>query len=358
MALKHLLRFQDLEGKVRYKYMLDNNYFKQIDCEEKACLLGWVASDAGLITEAGFEIAIYKYNTKAIKSLGSLCADMLSYNKENSIDFIIKSRIIASDLCALLKVQPGKKDNTVQLPELEEKFMWCFLRGYFEGNGHISDLNPHCRIISNSNLILEQIKDFTAIPCYINQNEICWNNNNALDFLYKIYQNAKYIMNSKYEHYLKWSLWIPGLNNDETKPEFTVKKTRADAVLPSKAHASDSGYDLTIVEKVKDYDSRTSLYTTGIKVNPGYGWYFDLVARSSIIKTGYIITNGLGIIDRTYQGEIMVALTKINSDAPDLELPNRIAQLIPRPIVHVNFTEVDDFDDTARGAGGFGSTGR
>tara|TARA_Y100000816_G_scaffold291680_1_gene283857 strand:- start:951 stop:1613 length:663 start_codon:yes stop_codon:yes gene_type:complete len=131
--------------------------------------------------------------------------------------------------------------------------------------------------------------------------------------------------------------------------------TREDAVLPSKASPSDSGYDLTLVDTHKQV-GKVTLYNTGVKVQPPYGVYFDLVPRSSIIKSGYMLANSVGIIDQGYTGEILVPLIKVDPDAPDLQLPNKIAQLIPRNWMHTNVIKVDSLEVTTRNEGGFGST--
>ncbi|MCH2111008.1 MAG: dUTP diphosphatase, partial [Polyangiaceae bacterium] len=102
---------------------------------------------------------------------------------------------------------------------------------------------------------------------------------------------------------------------------------------------------------------QTTLYGTGLIVEPPYGWYFDVVPRSSIIKTGYLLANSVGVIDRSYRGELMIPLLKIDPKAPEISLPRRIAQLIPRPIVHMPVAEVQQLGATQRGNGGFGSTG-
>ncbi|HEU5075560.1 MAG TPA: hypothetical protein VFU02_15315, partial [Polyangiaceae bacterium] len=107
---------------------------------------------------------------------------------------------------------------------------------------------------------------------------------------------------------------------------------------------------------VKRFGS-TVLYGSGIQVAPPAGWYFDVVPRSSIIKTGYIVANSVGVIDRSYRGEVMVPLVKIDPDAPELVLPARVAQMIPRPIVHMQIRAVGSAGTTQRGSGGFGSTG-
>lgn len=132
------------------------------------------------------------------------------------------------------------------------------------------------------------------------------------------------------------------------------KLLKTDAQVPVKANFNESGYDLTLLDIVKKVNNVT-LYGTGISVQPPQGWYFDLVPRSSIIKSGYMLANSVGIIDQDYTGEIMVPLIKIDDSLPDLTLPNKIVQLIPRKWYTVNFVE-DALEETKRGDGGFGST--
>ena len=129
------------------------------------------------------------------------------------------------------------------------------------------------------------------------------------------------------------------------------------AVLPSKAHASDAGLDITIISIFKTLPNGVVLYNTGLRLAPEPGYYTDLVARSSLMKTGHMLANGVGIIDCDYRGPLLVALWKFDPDAPALTLPARVAQLIPRQVVNVVVQQVDDVTETVRGAGGFGSSG-
>jgi len=139
---------------------------------------------------------------------------------------------------------------------------------------------------------------------------------------------------------------------------FKFIKTHPKAVSPSKSHKTDSGFDLTLIEKYKKYNDVT-LYNTGIKVQPPSGYYFDLVPRSSIIKSGYMLANSVGIIDQDYQGNIYVPLVKIDKTKPDLELPCRLVQLVLRKVIEVEAIEVESFEDeTKRGDGGFGSSNK
>jgi deoxyuridine 5'-triphosphate nucleotidohydrolase len=87
------------------------------------------------------------------------------------------------------------------------------------------------------------------------------------------------------------------------------------------------------------------------------GYYSEIVPRSSISKSGYMLSNSVGIIDQSYRGNIMVSLTKIDSESPDIELPFKCCQLIIRKQYYANMIEVGySFDETDRNEGGYGST--
>ncbi len=136
------------------------------------------------------------------------------------------------------------------------------------------------------------------------------------------------------------------------------KTHNENAIIPSRAGKYEVGFDLTIIEKIKDISSNTAMYDSYVSVQPPDGVYFEIVPRSSISKTGYILTNSVGIIDPSYRGTIKVVLTKIDNNAPELELPNKRFQLIPRTFFSNVFTvEISDtLSNTERGSGGFGST--
>ena len=135
-------------------------------------------------------------------------------------------------------------------------------------------------------------------------------------------------------------------------------KLNKGGVLPTRAGDDEVGFDLTIINKIKDIDPYTSLYDTGVCVQPPDNYYFEVVPRSSLYKLGYLLSNSVGIIDPSYRGTIKIALTKINKQAPPIELPNKRFQLIPREFLSNIFSvEVtNELQDTKRGEGGFGST--
>lgn len=350
------------------KYInMNDNFFKNINTDDKAYILGWIASD-GHISKNSICIQIHERDAKILLKIKKIvCKDLeLQPRAKNQIALTFNSHQMVEDVCKWLGISYGKKSHTVQFPNLEsDELSWGFIRGFFDGDGHIAGLDtkhntPLCQITSNSAGLLNSIKNFVQYPSNISGINLTWTSNNALDFAHKLYDGHNLFLDRKKELYLHWCGWVPGIggaNNSGKELLFKWMKTCRDAVAPSKVRASDSGYDLTIIGEVKKIGEKTTLYTTGIKIQPAYGWYMDVVPRSSIIKSGYILSNSVGVIDRTYKGEIMIALTKIDDSMPDIQLPLKIAQMIPRPIVNVNFVEVDFLDESERNEGGFGSTG-
>lgn len=358
------------------KYPLDDNLFQKIDSHAKAYLLGWIASD-GTVRKAGFSISIHKKDKNILttiqKSLNIRSPITFAKNK-TQVKMAVNSAQIAIDVSRLLgldiNARSMKKDRIVKMPILEnESLQWAFIRGYFDGDGSIinpspSKRTPYICIASYSPFIREGIAKFCNIPCRISKENVCWSGSNALDFLDKMYGNETVLaLERKLDLYYKWCLWAPSIlkgkgtrGGQGNKLGFQWSKTLENAVPPFKTRASDSGYDLTLIDIYKTIGD-VVFYRTGIKVKPPYGFYFDLVPRSSISKTGYILTNSIGIIDQSYVGEIIVPLRKIDKDAPEIELPARLCQIIPRRIIHFQFEQVVDLEDTSRQAGGFGSTG-
>lgn len=133
-------------------------------------------------------------------------------------------------------------------------------------------------------------------------------------------------------------------------------RTRSDAIPPQRAHSTDAGFDIYAMEKVSE-NGNILKYDTGLAVSCPPGFFLQLVARSSLHKEGYMLANGVGVIDSDYRGNVGVILCKIRDDASELKLPCKIAQLIPIPIFQGSFEEVEKLDETERGTGGFGSTG-
>ena len=138
--------------------------------------------------------------------------------------------------------------------------------------------------------------------------------------------------------------------------KFLLKDERA--VLPTKAHATDSGYDLTAISVHSRPHESVVMLDTGVAVRPPDGYYFDLVARSSLMKKGYFISNCVGVIDSSFRGSIKVPLTMLSGEPEAFpKLPLRGFQLILRQRHDFPSMQVTELDETERGDGGFGSTG-
>lgn len=128
------------------------------------------------------------------------------------------------------------------------------------------------------------------------------------------------------------------------------------AVTPTKAHPSDIGYDLTVIDVFKKISDRITLFETGIAVSPPNGYYLEILPRSSLSKTGYMLANSVGTIDPDYTGTLKVALIKVDTDMKDIELPFTRCQLILRKAENAGIELVESLINTKRGDGGFGST--
>jgi dUTP pyrophosphatase len=128
------------------------------------------------------------------------------------------------------------------------------------------------------------------------------------------------------------------------------------AVFPKKAHQSDIGYDLTAIGFFKKVSKSIIMFETGIRVSPPSGYYLEILPRSSLSKTGYMLANSVGIIDPDYSGTLKIALIKVDNSLPDLELPFTRCQLVLRKAERSEMILVDTLDHTVRGGGGFGST--
>ncbi len=136
-----------------------------------------------------------------------------------------------------------------------------------------------------------------------------------------------------------------------------VVKTHENAIMPSRAHPLDIGLDLTAIKKHKTLPHGIIMYDTGIAVKPPEGYYIEILPRSSISKTGWMLANSVGTVDPNYTGNLYIALAPVHPDVPEIELPFCKCQLVVRKAEYLDITEVSSLDDTDRGSGGFGSTG-
>lgn len=144
--------------------------------------------------------------------------------------------------------------------------------------------------------------------------------------------------------------------------------------VPSRAHDSDAGLDLAVIadlataEKhglswsreplgVVVWPEATLAFRTGWAVAIPPGWFGLIVPRSSTGKAGWDIESS-GVIDSGYRGEIMLPLIYRGAESVRVEHGQRMAQMLILPVPRIDSIVVDELDGTARGAGGFGSSGQ
>jgi dUTP pyrophosphatase len=131
--------------------------------------------------------------------------------------------------------------------------------------------------------------------------------------------------------------------------------------LPSAAHAGDAGYDLRAREAaVLAPGGGRAAVPTGIAVAIPPGWAGLVLPRSGLaLRHGVTCLNAPGLIDAGYRDEIRVILVNHDPTEPfPIEAGDRIAQLVIQAVEAIEWAEVDDLGESARGLGGFGSTGR
>lgn len=143
-----------------------------------------------------------------------------------------------------------------------------------------------------------------------------------------------------------------------------IKKLHKSAVIPEAATTGSVGYDLTATSMEVDPVQRCWIYGTGLAMAAPKGYFIDVRPRSSIYKQGpFVLANSCGVVDPDYQGEIKFVFRCTDSDwdllsDPPYEIGDRCGQMLLLPVNQIEFEEVKDFvQKTARGTGGYGSTG-
>jgi len=344
--------------------MISETYFEEISSELKAYILGIIAFN---IKNSDTDELVIQLDTPCIISpIIKKELQEISTNFERDM-FVIRSQKIIKDIykhtSSLNKYHCVDITNFIKNNKRE--YVVEFLKAYFEKHAtinHIGSMNDMdltdtggyiCNITEYSKTNLEAFADFFKIPHKMsnifNLVQISYTNVNIIDLLGIIYKNYNIRLND--DIYTKF---IKLLNYE--RPVLKYKRISEDAVIPTKANFSDVGYDLSIIGVHSVMSPITTLYKTGIKLEIPIGYYVEIVPRSSISKSGYMLANSIGIIDCSYKGELLVALAKINQDAPDITFPFRCCQLIMRKQIFPDMVEVSEIETTKRLEGGFGSS--
>ena len=330
----------------------DLSYFKDINSIEKAYCLGFfinISEFKSNFSDNCYELSNIDINfDNCIINCFKKFADIIfndddedEENKNNISITLIDDKII-DDIKLSIK-------NLMSFDNDQKK---AFLRGLYEYS-HLMTLEADTKdlILIRPKIfdddLITKIFDYVNIPYIREPDQIIFkfgcSSVDLLGFLYSNINNNFSIKATNYNYLLPYCNFI---------------KTDENAINPSKSNWSDVGFDLSIIKKIKDFNSKSSLYDTGIKIQIPFGYYAEIVPRSSISKYGYILSNNIGIIDNSYRGNLMIALTKIADDANEIEFPFKCCQLIFKKQLYINLVEVTDrfTNQTKRNEGGFGST--
>jgi dUTP pyrophosphatase len=145
--------------------------------------------------------------------------------------------------------------------------------------------------------------------------------------------------------------------------EVKIKKLHKDAVIPMRPDDSNAGFDLVAISKefeVNEAGQKLLVYDTGLAFELPLNHVGLLFPRSSIAKTGLILSNSVGVLDQNYRGSVKFKFridgrpTKKSS----YNVGDRIGQIVIIPYPSIKFVESDELSSTERGAGGYGSSGK
>ena len=132
-----------------------------------------------------------------------------------------------------------------------------------------------------------------------------------------------------------------------------------DLPLPQYASEDAAGLDITSAEELVLEPGARHAVATGFAIEIPHGYEVQVRPRSGLaIRNGITCLNTPGTIDSDYRGEVKVILINLGSEPFEIRRGERIAQLVPAPVLRARFTECLELAETARGSGGFGSTGR
>ena len=144
--------------------------------------------------------------------------------------------------------------------------------------------------------------------------------------------------------------------------EIKIKKLRENAKIPKRATNGAAGMDLSgcIDEPITLAPGQLAIVPTGIAIAlPDNSCAAFLYARSGLgVKHGICLSNGVGVIDSDYRGEICAGLCNVSDKPYTIEPDERVCQMVIAPVLTPDVVEVSELDDTDRGEGGFGSTGK
>ena len=325
-----------------------SNNFLPIDTYEKAYILGLFAHN---ITSTNKPVITHSQYNKVLKHY------LPVYTKKP-----MRYTVQDDEKEDVLKL--FKQSNTFIEPILKEKFVNTFIRGHLD-NLNIMNKDKFEIDLFSITLDATQLNKWVVKKLNIDNGrkekdieQYIFRNNNFVDFVGRYFEDVNLsfptisdnLMYSVLSQYNKKTL-----DEDKFNHYFQYILTSPRAIAPSKNNLSDTGYDLSVIEEWKRVSDDVIIYETGVAVQPPLGYYFDVVLRSSMSKSGWTMANNVGIIDATYTGSIKIALARVDKNKQEIDLSGgslKIAQLIPRKLHLLLPKEVKSFEETLRGSDG------
>lgn len=153
------------------------------------------------------------------------------------------------------------------------------------------------------------------------------------------------------------------------RPQVKIKLTHPKSKAPSYAKPGDAGADVFAVEEVDIPQGGTALVDIGLSIELPEGWECQVRSRSGLACKGIVVANSPGTVDEGYRGPIKVILHNNRPALPNsfgfclvdpykVNVGDKIAQLVFKPVSQAVFETVDELGISIRGTGGFGSTGK
>lgn len=284
------------------------------------------------------------------RDVGRLLSEICkSYNCSKRTDFA--TTIEDRDIIKLFS-EHGVFDKKRML-SIPEESVWSFIVGYFDAYGSFmpGGDNPKITIFSPRPEVIDFVsKHWKVRTHYVDK--ISAFGYKAIDICGRMYAASDYKNTHKYNLFWDSLNWQPR-DDWHRKEVFRYMKLDPKAIPPCKERLTDSGYDIHAVELEKCYGNVYKA-DTKLAVKPSPGFYFDLVGRSSLPIKGWSFLQGVGVVDKSYQGNLMMHLMKLD-DRPLPKLPFKCGQLIPRRIWHVEWESSNNLGETDR-TSGFGSS--
>lgn len=290
----------------KYK-SLDDNFFKKIDSKEKAYLLGWIGSD-GNIDKRGFSISINVKDIECLEILKNIICKELpikTFRSQTShmCKFVVNSQEISRDLCNLFKINPGKKSHTVKFPDLNQDLIYHFLRGYFEGDGTLSNIK--CKtlnavsITSSSKEMLLAIKKIFPEKSYITRDNFLLCRKEALSFLRTIYKDCDFLfLKRKFEIFKYWDKnfefnstknRLRGANHPNYKKHFSQEtRDKMSRVKRDNPYMAKINFEIASLIRKEYLEENISSQQLGKKFNLSNSAICEIISNKSWKDPSYI----------------------------------------------------------------------